>query len=281
MISNNNTHTHFRPNSYIMRTADSCSATVTANPNTHEEDYSVIKAGGKGGAAAPPEYEMIRTYSQLPPGKRPAPGYLHGTIDLTVNEHAAESDLDRQERPTIKGGIALNPQYAMLPSEINGNGAAAVTEKSSPQYEMIDNYSRVGVKTDNVYEEPKIVGGVLPPVVNPGAVPQYSVPQTRHNTISQSHRTRGDVAPSSYSMPRSRNYTITQGVPLNGPQNFYNVPRSQQSAGSTDEQPFPTASSGRAASNPYDKLDGARPEQNGDSSPKGAAKDQNATDVSH
>ena len=207
---------------------------------------------------------MIQTYSQLPPGKRPAPQYLHGTIDLTVNQHA-ESDIDGQ-RPIIKGGIVPNPQYEMLPAEMNGNGAAAMTDLSmqSPQYEMIDNYSRVG-KSENMYEVPKSVAEVAPKL---GPVQQYSVPQSRHNTISQpisqpsSTRTREDVL-SSYSVPRSRNYTVTQGV---GPQNLYNVPRSQQNTGTIQQLPLPTAPA--APTNPYDRLDAAtntRHEQNGDS----------------
>ena len=203
---------------------------------------------------------MIRTYSQLPPGKRPAPEYLHGTIDLTVNQHA-ESDIDEQ-RMIIKGGIVPNPQYAMLPAEINGNGAAAMTDLSmqSPQYEMIENYSRVG-KSENMYEVPKSVPEVTP---KPGPVQQYCVPQSRHNTISQPSgtRTREDVL-SSYSVPRSRNYTVTQGV---GPQNLYNVPRSHQNTGTIQQLPLPTAPA--APTNPYDRLDTAantRHKQNSDS----------------
>ena len=235
-----------------MRTADSTSATVTANPNTNEGDYSIIKTAVESEPTAPPQYEMIRTYSQLPPGKRPAPDHLQGCIDLTINQHA-ETNLDIDGGHQLKGGIVLNPQYQMLPSEINGAAATADPALQNPQYEMIDNFSRVGGgggASENVYEVPKMVGEESPVTGRSRPAPQYSVPQTRHNTISQPHSTRSrEDTLSSYSVPRSRNYTVTQGAPLS----FYNVPRSQQKTGTSEQQPDPLPQA-RANPNPYDRL---------------------------
>ena len=223
-----------------MRTADSHSATVTANPNTGEGDYSVIKANR---ATAAPEYEMIRTYSQLPPGKRPAPEYLHGSIHVTTNKHVAMTEIDGGGREVIKGGIVLNPQYAMLPGEMNG--AAAVTESTTqqnPQYEKIEEYSRVGGASENVYEDPKAVHEVMAAGgVAPTGRAQYSVPQSRHNTVNQLRLVRPpEDTPTTYSVPRSRYNTVTQGTSPSS-HNLYNTPRSRGNT-ATSGQPLPPLS---------------------------------------
>ena len=239
-----------------MRTADSCSATVTANPSATEDDYSIIKTSG-GANAPPPEYEMIRTYSQLPPGKRPAPGYLQGSVEITTNKHVAMTEIDGV--PPMKGGVVLNPQYQMLPLEING--AAAVTDPAqyNPQYERIEEYSRVGGTSENVYEVPKGMEAVLPVVGGS----QYSVPQSRHSTVSQPHLARHrEEGLASYSVPRGRYNTMTQGV-SSPSQSLYNTPRSRQQNAATDQPPpppslpIPKHPTGKPVANTYDRLPAA------------------------
>lgn len=242
-----------------MRTADSQSATVRANPNTDEGNYSVVKAGAKGNGPVQ-EYEMTRTYSHLPPGKRPAPELPLDCFDVTANTHVT-SEIDGMK------GLVDNPQYQMLPGEINGAAASTTEPLSNPQYEMIEKYTQVGGASENVYEVPKGIDGGDDPVMRREASP-YSEPNPRHNTMNHPPLT-------TYSVPRSRNFTITQGVPpsRNGPIAIYNEPRRRQNTGAQQPSlPLLPEQSARAAPNPYDHLGGdttnTDPAKKPDSSPE-------------
>ena len=189
--------THFlfhSPNSYVKRTADAGSATVTANPNA---EYAVINSGATN-VVHLSEHEMVPIYKQIPPGKRPAPGYDDCGVDVAVNTH-------------VTSAIDSRP-----------NGQTAV-------YEKIRTYSNVGPKT-HLYEMPrtsKTLNEFSPEVVPDGL--NYAVPRSRQNTV-----TTADGTPVPYSVPQSHNKAITQGLPptstrvSEGSQSLYNTPRSRQ-----------------------------------------------------
>lgn len=207
---------------------DSSSATVTANLSA---DY-----GAKNGAThveQAHEYEMIpiATYSTLPPGKRLAPGYNDGEVDITANTHVT-SPIDTH-------------------STDNGKGS---------QYEMIRTYSNIEPSA-HLYEVPKLskTDGTSPEV-GPDTS-QYAVPRSRQNTMTQSlslSTRNSESIPPQYDMPRSSNNTITQGSSLSStvtsevPQNLYNIPRSQQN---TLTQQSSAGGDTSWKTSHYDKLD--------------------------
>ena len=178
----------------MKRTADAGSATVTANPNA---EYAVINSGATN-VVHLSEHEMVPIYKQIPPGKRPAPGYDDCGVDVAVNTHVT-SALD--SRP---------------------NGHTAV-------YEKIRTYSNVGPGT-HLYEMPRTsrtLDEFQPEVVLDGL--HYAVPRSRQNTV-----TTADGTPVPYSVPQSHNKAITQGLPpastrvSEDSQSLYDTPRSRQ-----------------------------------------------------
>ena len=176
----------------MKRTTDAGSATVTANPNV---EYAVISSGATN-VVHISEHEMVPIYKQIPPGKRPAPGYDDCGVDVAVNTHVTTA----------------------IDSRPNGQSAAV--------YEKIRTYSNVGPET-HLYEMPrtsKTLDESPPEVVLDGL--NYAVPHSRQNTV-----TTADGTPVPYSVPHSHNEAITQGVPpisTTVTQNLYNTPHSRQ-----------------------------------------------------
>ena len=204
---------HHRPNSYVTRNLDRGTASVTANPNA-DYDYAA-----KNQAADAPEYEMIQTYSLLPPGCRKAPEYDADTVDITTNTGVAQ-ELNR----------------------------FTTDQRNSPQYEMIRTYGNLGLG-GNIYNVPNTLqsSNQFAPEVGPGKL-QYAVPQSRHNTMTEKlplATAESKDMPEQYDIPRSRHNTMTQKLPLATAESKdmpeqYDIPRSRHNT-MTQKLPLATA----------------------------------------
>ena len=202
---------HHRPNSYVTRNLDRGTASVTANPNA---DYAA-----KNQAADAPVYEMIQTYSVLPPGCRKVPEYDADTVDITTNTGVAQ-ELNR----------------------------FTTDQRNSPQYEMIRTYGNLG-SGGNIYNVPNTLqsSNQFAPEVGPGKL-QYAVPRSRHNTMTQKlplATAETNDMPEQYDIPRSRHNTMTQKLPLataetNDMPEQYDIPRSRHNT-MTQKLPLATA----------------------------------------
>ena len=151
---------------------------MTANVNA--AGYCDIKPQ----EGATPQYEMISTYSQLPPGKRPAG---EEDVDVTVNKHAMSlnSDVDSFKPRKQPGEMHL---YQSIDETYNNVGASACDVPKMTETSF-NNHPQEAVRVEDRH---------------------YLAPRSRNNTITQQLVTKspGDTQ---YSVPRSN--TITQGVP--------------------------------------------------------------------
>ena len=185
----------------MKRTTDAGSATVTANSNV---EYAVINSKATN-VVLVSEHEMIPIYKQLPPGKRPAPGYSDdGGVNVAVNTHVT--------------------------SAFNGhpNGQTAT-------YEKMRTYSNVGPET-HLYAMPRMskTSDEFPPEVIPDTL-NYAVPHSRQNTVTRElPLSTADSTSVPYAVPHVSNKTMPQGFPPTSTvvgedlHHLYNTPRSRQ-----------------------------------------------------
>ena len=236
----------FRPNSYISRTADSTSASVTTNPSA--TNHTVVKDGA---TAVDPAYEMISTYKQLPPPKRPPREYMNNDVDVTTNQHVT-SEIGNHS--ATDGG--RNPEYESIHVYRNiGPGALfyempkkrPTSGQVSPDTVISDEY----VAPHGQYSTP-LPANSTSPTADESSLSVYSVPHSRHNTLTQEGPPPkpapyvGKKTASQYDRLASRksNPTSMQGTSLPLPStvkdntpNLYNEPRSRQNTMTEQSSP--------------------------------------------
>ena len=215
---------------------------------------------------ATPQYEMISTYSQLPPGKRPAG---EEDVDVTVNKHAMSlnSDVDSFKPRKQPGEMHL---YQSIDETYNNVGASACDVPKMTETSF-NNHPQEAVRVeDRHYLAPRSQNNTITRQLvtkSPGDT-QYSVP--RSNTITQGvpppstnteHHTHIDKSSDDthlqYSVPRSN--TITQGVPPPSTKTelharIYNIPRSRHNTITTEQSPS-VPMSRQPADQGYDRLE--------------------------